>query len=142
MAQGVVMFSAMHAARRDDGASAVEFALVAMILVLFLLGITQFGVNFYQWIELEHAAREGVRWAALCNPDDDTKARVIAAAPGIDIDPADITIEPSNPTAAMAGLPVEVSVTYESPVFTPLMQAFFGGEDAITLTASATQKIE
>ena len=42
------------------GASAVEFALVIMPLVLLLMGIIDFGTAYNQQLELSSAAREGV----------------------------------------------------------------------------------
>ncbi|MDP2233444.1 MAG: pilus assembly protein, partial [Actinomycetota bacterium] len=51
--------------RHDQGASAVEFAIVSIVLVLLLTGILQFGYTFFQYLEVVHAAREGARWASL-----------------------------------------------------------------------------
>ena len=50
-----------RAARRDDGASAVEFALVFPLLVLVVFGIIAFGIVFAQSLALGNAAREGSR---------------------------------------------------------------------------------
>jgi Flp pilus assembly protein TadG len=125
----------------EDGASAVEFALVSSVLVLLLVGITQFGVTFYQWLEMEHAAREGARWASLCNTDDSTRAVIKSAAPGIALNDGNITISPSNPGIADWNKPVTVTIRYDSPVFTALMRPIFGGA-SFQLTASATQKVE
>ena len=62
---------------REDGASAVEFALVLPILVLLLLGIMQFGFIFATQQGLEAAAREGGRLAAIGR--DVTRGDVIEA---------------------------------------------------------------
>lgn len=50
---------------RDDGASAVEFALVLPMLVLLLFGIIEFGLAFNARVTLTHAAREGARLASV-----------------------------------------------------------------------------
>ncbi len=127
----------------DEGASAVEFALVAIVLSLFLIGILQFGVTFFQWLEMEHAAREGARWASLSNSEASTKAKTIAAAPGIALTPANITVNPPNPNISMSGNPVTVTVRFDTPIFGPLMQGAFGvSGSTYELTASATQRIE
>lgn len=47
----------------------VEFALLAPLLVLLLLGIIEFGYKFGQFNEIRHAARETARYAAVSNPD-------------------------------------------------------------------------
>jgi len=48
-------------ARSDRGAAAVEFALVAPILILLVVGIAEFGRAYNVQNSLSAAAREGVR---------------------------------------------------------------------------------
>ena len=137
--------------RGDKGAAAVEFALVASILVLMLFGIIQFGHLFFQWLEVTHAAREGARWAALGNPTGSvatpgtTRYKVREAAPGLNppLSDAQILVSPSNP-AGSAGQPVRVTVRYPTPLFAPLMQNLFGvgGATTFELQSSAVQRIE
>jgi len=59
-----------HRARREDGAVAVEFIIIAPILIIILFAIIEFGLV---WTRLENyvgAAREGARYAAVrCQPD-------------------------------------------------------------------------
>lgn len=57
--------------RSEKGASLVEFALVAPLLLLLLLGMIEFGWLFGQYNEVRHAAREGARFAAVSNSDFD-----------------------------------------------------------------------
>lgn len=51
--------------RGDDGAAAVEFALISIPLLVLVLGIIQFGFIFYSQIMLSQAAREGARALSL-----------------------------------------------------------------------------
>lgn len=51
--------------RRDDGAAAVEFALVSVLLLLLLFGIIGFGFALFRQQAASHAAREGARLAAV-----------------------------------------------------------------------------
>jgi len=158
-----------HRARRDEGASAVEFALVSMLLVLLLFGIIQFGWLFWQWLELTHAAREGARWASLRHPtgtlselttvdtvDDTTvKGRVWLAAPGLrdGLGDSDIEVSVDNVTVQttdeqdLVGRPVSVTVYYDIPLFIPLNlfdseNRFDSSATAWRLSSSATQRIE
>lgn len=50
---------------RSRGAVAVEFALVAPVLVLLLLLTTEFGIALYDQSVITNAAREGARVGAL-----------------------------------------------------------------------------
>jgi Flp pilus assembly protein TadG len=135
--------------RSDEGAAAVEFALVAMILVVLLLGIMQFGYLFYQWNEVTHAAREGARWAALEYPGgsvgtpDTVRYKVAQASPGLTLTDADILVSPENPGIDDVGTPATVTVSCAVPIFTPLMQGIFGtSDDTFVLRSSATLRIE
>ena len=49
---------------RNRGASLVEFAVLAPLLVTLLLGIAEFGWLYSQQLDLRHGAREGARLAA------------------------------------------------------------------------------
>jgi Flp pilus assembly pilin Flp len=54
---------------REDGASALEFALVAPLIVMLIWGMVELGGLFNTRITLTHAAREGVRAYALGSGD-------------------------------------------------------------------------
>jgi Flp pilus assembly pilin Flp len=56
-------------ARSDGGAAMVEFALVALLLFTFILGIIDFGRALYLYNNLTNAARVGARFAAVQFPD-------------------------------------------------------------------------
>jgi Flp pilus assembly protein TadG len=49
----------------DKGAQLVEFALLAPLLILLVLGIVEFGWLFSQNNDVRHGAREGARAAAV-----------------------------------------------------------------------------
>ena len=51
--------------RDEDGAAAVEFALLLPLLVLLLFGIIQFGIAFNARIQATNAAREAARTAVI-----------------------------------------------------------------------------
>lgn len=50
--------------RKENGTSAVEFALVAPILILIFMGIVEFGRYTYYAILASHAARAAASWGA------------------------------------------------------------------------------
>ena len=53
--------------RREEGAAAVEFALIVGLLAILVFGLLEYGLAFWQVQNLRAAAREGARkppWAA------------------------------------------------------------------------------
>jgi Flp pilus assembly protein TadG len=54
--------------RREDGASAVEFALLAPLFFMLIFGIITFGIAFMQLQTARGAVREGARYAAVAEP--------------------------------------------------------------------------
>ncbi len=58
--------------RSDDGASAVEFALIVPVLLIIVFGIIAFGLVLFSQISATHAAREAVRQISVNNPDVDS----------------------------------------------------------------------
>ncbi len=51
--------------RPDEGAAAVEFAIVAPLLFMLVFGIIQFGIFFAQDLALSNGAKQGVRVAVV-----------------------------------------------------------------------------
>lgn len=54
--------------RREEGASAVEFAIVCPLLFILVFGIIGFGIGFLQLQSARGAVREGARAAAVLPP--------------------------------------------------------------------------
>jgi Flp pilus assembly protein TadG len=65
-----------HRAKRQRGAAALEFALVAPVLLLMMLGMIDFGLRLNAEAVVTNAARDGARVASLGGDS----AQVIAAA--------------------------------------------------------------
>jgi Flp pilus assembly protein TadG len=51
--------------RREDGAAAVEFALIVGLLAMLTFGLIEYGLAFWQVQNLRASAREGARVAAV-----------------------------------------------------------------------------
>ena len=55
---------------REDGAAAVEFALIVGVLAMLIFGMLQFGLTFFELQNLRASAREGGRLGAVgATPD-------------------------------------------------------------------------
>ncbi|MEV4642317.1 TadE/TadG family type IV pilus assembly protein [Actinoplanes sp. NPDC049548] len=108
----------------DDGAAAVELALVLPLLLLLLFGIIDFGRALNAQITLTEAAREGARAAALGL---DGRARVTSAAGSLPVQSVQVT-----PCAGDLSADAVVRVSHAFRPVTPvgsLMSLFGGGSD-------------
>jgi Flp pilus assembly protein TadG len=104
---------------RERGAAAVEFALVLPILIMLVFGIIEFGRGYHAKVELTGAVREGARALALGKTTGEAASATIEAAPGIDLDAADISTTPCP--AGGADGSAEVTATYGVPYNIPLV---------------------
>lgn len=103
--------------RRDDGASAVELALVLPILLVLVLGIMEFGWAFNGWITVTGAAREGARIAAVDEDNAEVQSAVLAHT----------TTFPTSPTVTIDRSAGSVSVTVVGQL--PPLVGFFRSSD-------------
>jgi len=85
----------------ERGASAVEFALVLPILVLFVFGIIEFGLAFMQMQTIRGALREGGRAAATGASTIEVRDHAFDSALGAIDSPANVAVHPNT-----GGLPV------------------------------------
>jgi Flp pilus assembly pilin Flp len=65
--------------RREDGAAAVEFALVLPLLVLLVFGIIEFGMAFRDTLTIASATRTGARTASALSRDPHFNDATVAA---------------------------------------------------------------
>ena len=68
--------------RKEEGAAAVEFAMVAGLLFMLIFGMIEYGFAFFEMQTLRGAAREGARVAAVGGTDSDIQTRIVAASAG------------------------------------------------------------
>lgn len=66
--------------QREDGAAAVEFALIVGVLAMLIFGMLQFGVAFFQLQNLRAASREGARVGAVRGTVDEIRNSVYSAS--------------------------------------------------------------
>ena len=115
--------------RSEQGSVAIEFALVAPILLVLVFGIVEFGRAYNAKVELAAAVREGARALALGN---DPETATHDAAPGLDPDTMDVTTsgDPCTP-----GTPATVTASYPFTLHIP-----FWGTPTLTLEAEGVMR--
>jgi hypothetical protein len=117
-------------ARRQEGAAAVEFAIVASIFFMLVFGIIDFGFAFHSWNNAVNAAREGARKAAVDANVSDITQRVRDASSTLDQTKLTVSVLCSRNGAAFAACPagstwlqgdiVRVIVDYRYSMITPV----------------------
>lgn len=114
--------------RSEQGAAAVEFALVLPLLILLVFGIVEFGRGYNAKVTLTHAAREGARALAIGEGD---PIQITKDAAGM-LDPDDVTVSAS---ACTAGGKATVTATYPFTYTIPLFN-----DGTITLTSTGVMR--
>jgi Flp pilus assembly protein TadG len=100
---------------RSRGAVAVEFALVAPILLALVAGIVEFAHAYNLQISVTQAAREAAREMAI---EDDQGAAALAAAAGAPGLNSGSFAYSFSPAACTDDQNITVSITYPAPTFT------------------------
>lgn len=110
--------------RRHDeaGAAAVEFALIASVLFLFVFGIIEFGRIFSELEVLNSAAREGARAAAVRGDSDAVANAVGEAAAPYTLDETPTADKVCDDTTS--GTPVTVAWDQHFEISVGLLPAF------------------
>jgi Flp pilus assembly protein TadG len=134
--------------RREEGAAAVEFAIVAGLFFMLVFGIIDFGFGFYTWNGTTHAAREGARKAAVTPDVGEIEARVREASSFLDQSRMTVTITCSSGGGAFGacdswqeGDYVRVDVDYSYPFITPL-PSFVGMGSTLELHSRSETRFE
>jgi len=84
--------------RRQLGATAIEFALVLLVFLMFLLGVLDFARMLFTWSGAAQAARAGARYAAACMDTSGDTAPVLARMQGLlpQVQSVDVSWEPAG----------------------------------------------
>jgi Flp pilus assembly protein TadG len=146
------LLTALH---EDRGVSAVEFALVAPVLFLILVGILDLGRAVNAYVTVSNAAREGTHYLAL-HPTAAPSALASAVHQRVvPLDPAQVAVTasyyngssfqpwPASPTAnpSPSYTPVRVTVTYPWSAATFIGMFFPGGTGATFLVTSTVDML-
>lgn len=99
----------------ERGSALVEFALVAPVLLLFLLGIIQIGLYLFTMDDVSQATRQGGRLLTTLRGDSNGVQEVeskIASSVGSEVNPSALTYSFSSPAPWTHATSVTVTVTY------------------------------
>ena len=138
---------------RERGQSLVELAVSLLILLYLLSGAAEFGVLFFQYVQLRDAAQEGALYGSM-NPTNavpiEQRVRAASTSP---IDLSDVTkvtvaiaakdrVTNNTKTLATAceGDGLEVTVSFTHNIFMPFIPQLIG-RTTIPLSATVTDTV-
>ena len=124
---------------KKRGQALVEFALILPVLLLFLMGIIEFGLFFNSYLNITFGSREGARIASL-----DTNATTETIADAVrtttpSITSITVTVQPAAPRVTGSAVTVTVSTQYTfiTPVISVLMPS-----NPYSIASSTTMRSE
>lgn len=138
--------------KAERGQSLVELSISLVLLLLLLAGAVEFGMAFFQFVQLRDAAQEGALYGSM-NPSDTAgiTARIQGASNSpINLAGGAVTINISidgiastdgnYSTVDCEGHGLKVELTYDHQIFMPFIPQILSN-DKITLKASVTDTI-
>jgi Flp pilus assembly protein TadG len=137
----------------ERGQSLVELSISLVLLLVLLSGAVEFGIAFFQFVQLRDAAQEGALYGSM-NPSDcdNILARVKGASSSpIDLNGAGVTISTringnscsssgTYATLDCEGYGLQVDITYQHKIFMPFLPQILG-TTTIPLHATVTDTI-
>ena len=115
--------------RSERGAAAIEFVLIAPVLILFIVGIAQFGILFMANAGLRNAVAEGARYATIWPRPTDTQIRNRITSSEFGLDAANFSAATIAPGTTGVLNYLDITATYAVP-----MDFIFFSAGSVTLT--------
>ncbi len=139
----------MPAARREEGAVLVEFAFVAPVFLLIVVGMLQLGIILNAKIDETHLASSGARYAAVNqnpNPDGSLQEYIRARADTAGMrEAAQVCVEfleGETGTSGQPGDPVKVTMSYAYDLIPLVGNSLDPSLASVTVVGDATMRLE
>jgi hypothetical protein len=134
----------MKKTKNERGQSLVELSISLVLLLVLLSGAVEFGMAFFQFVQLRDAVQEGALYGSM---DPTNSTAIIARVRGASNSPINLTtLTPSisypgsTHTLPCEGEGIKVELTYQHHIFMPFLPQILGNTD-IPLHASVTDTI-
>lgn len=126
----------------EKGQSLVEFSVSLVLLLLLLSGIAEFGVMFFQYVQLRDAAQEGALYGSMYPVDTVSIEQRVRGASNSPINLTSPQVQviisyEKNTKCEKDG--IQVTVQYPHKVFMPFMSRILG--QSIMLRGQVTDTI-
>ena len=127
---------------KEKGQALVELGVTFVFLMFLLSGAVEFGLAFFQYVQLRDAAQEGAVYGSMFPNDSvsiENRIRYASQSPINLRDPAVEIVIAYPDSSTCEGKAIEVRVTYHHKVFMPFMSFFLG--ESILLSGRVTNTI-
>lgn len=122
----------------EKGQALVELAITFVILMFMLGGAVEFGLAFFQYVQLRDAAQEGALFGSFC-PDENQIAMRARGASNSPLDLHSVNVQVLIENDGFEGGGIKVTMVYPHKVFMPFVDRFLG--EYINLNAHVTDTI-
>ena len=147
----------MRKLKSERGQSLVELSISMLVLLYLLSGAVEFGLAFFQFVQLRDAAQEGALFGSM-NPNNAIEDRVRAASNSpiildqrnpalpryVDVDISAKDVETGDDiddvTQACEGDAITVRVSFDHQIFMPFIPALLG-RTTLPLVATVTDTV-
>ncbi len=127
--------------KSQRGQTLIEFAFVLPVILVFFFALVDFGIAIDRRITLQHAVREGARYAAVHGDTSDIRQLTADQAQGI-IEECDVTVTYPDGTDAGDSVRVQADFTWEFPIMKEMLGAFGVPPLSIPMTPNGTARLE
>jgi Flp pilus assembly protein TadG len=128
--------------RNERGQSLVELSISLVLLLLLLIGLVEFGMAFFQFVQLRDAVQEGALYGSM-NPTDTAgitnRVRYASNSP-INLTTLTPLITYEDDAKKCEGYGITVRLEYDHVIFMPILPAIIG-RNTLPLNASVTDTI-
>lgn len=138
----------MKITKNERGQSLVELAISLVVLLYLLSGVVEFGIAFFQFIQLRDAAQEGALYGSIKPADTNgiiARVRNASQQPINLGDTSKVTVtitvvDAGTPSHTCPGDGLQVDVAFTHQIFMPFIPALIG-TNTIPLTGTVTDTI-
>lgn len=123
---------------KENGQALVELAISFVILMFMLSGAVEFGMAFFQFVQLRDAAQEGALYGSFCQDETQISARARSASDSpLDLHSVNVQVLVENDGFEGGG--IRVTLVYPHKVIMPFIDKFTG--EYIDLNATVVDTI-
>lgn len=124
---------------RKKGQALLEFSILLPIILLIVMGISEFGIMLNSYLTIQNASREGARLGIMGADDNEIVQAVYSSATHIDKSKLNVIITP-NDLNRKSGETLRVRVEYEYDLLIPIIKNILGNQ--VELTAETAMRVE